>query len=210
MRCTKRLEVSWALVLSISLTSAVALAARAGLAAGPGGEPQKAPPKAPKLPFRTDHPRLLFTKDQLPAIKKRCDGPYAQDYKAMAAWADEQAKHVLLPAFDEKVRAAAQIKDKYARARQGSALLAPIETFGLLWHLTREERYATAGRRLVVAGFEITSEDFDHAVAYDLFYDVLTPEERLDYGTRMVQYLRSKAGPALSEKTAFGRLQLQD
>ena len=168
-----------------------------------GATQQDAFPKTSKLPFRTDRPRLLFTKDQLPAIKKRCDGPYAEEYKAMAAWADEQAKHVLSRAFDEKVRAAAEIKDKYAQARAGSALLAPLETLGLLWHLTGEERYAKAGRRLVVAGFEIASEDFDHAVAYDLFYDVLTPEERLDCGRKMVQYLRSKAGPYMYPELGF-------
>jgi len=40
-------------------------------------------------------------------------------------------------------------------------------------------------------------------VAYDLFYDVLTPQERLDCGRKMVQYLRSKAGPYMYPELGF-------
>ena len=79
----------------------------AGLLLAFGQAAQEGSPKASKLPFRTDRPRLLFTKDQLPAIKKRCEGPYAEDYKAMTAWADGQVRQVLSPAPDGKVRAAA-------------------------------------------------------------------------------------------------------
>jgi hypothetical protein len=69
-----------------------------------------------KLPIRKDHPRILFNKDQLPAIRAKCEGPFAKEYAQMQAQADERVGKIL----PEKRDAAIDADHAYPRSGERS------------------------------------------------------------------------------------------
>ncbi len=129
------------------------------------GVAQDAAPAAPTA-FRNDlrvlpdHPRLLFTRAQIPELKARCEGAHKADYEKMKAWADAH--------LDGNV------------ANGGP-------TFGLLYHLTGEEKYAQAGKVVLKRCFDgrYSSDDrlfqFEKCIMFDLLYPALSTEEREEY-----------------------------
>ena len=92
------------------------------------------------LPIRKDHPRILFNRDQLPAIRKKIAGPFAKEYARLKALAEKRVEEILAEGFVEK--AVVQKVTRKSKPSDG------LEEIGLLWHLTRDERYKQAGLRL--------------------------------------------------------------
>jgi hypothetical protein len=161
-----------------------------------------------KLPIRRDHPRILFNKDQLPAIRKKCEGPFAEEYGRMKAQADKRVDEILAEGWMEQALAE---KDpaNFKNAWKG------LEAIGLLWHVTGEERYAQAGRRLhqllmrqaertldglaeldrrqQAQGKKLVEQAGPLYLSYDLFHDVLdepTRKKSAHLGIRMIPFKR--------------------
>jgi len=163
-------------------------------------------PAQVRLPFKAERPRLVFSKAQIPVIKARCEGPYRDDYQKMVAWANEQAKYVLSGAFAAAWKETMEKKARsWVKMRAIRNLYAPrFQTFGLLWHLTGDKRYAEAGRRVLASMFLLLKDPgavqiridreltLDCAAGYDLFYDALTAEECKTWGDKLFWMLRQK------------------
>ncbi len=108
---------------------------------------------------RKEHPRLLFTKAELPFIRGRIAKPGLKEiYERLKKTVDDQMSQG--PA---RVQA------------QGAArMLVPL---GLLYHITSEEKYGQACRALAVqAPFGVYATE--GTFGYDLVYDLLSPDER--------------------------------
>ena len=160
-----------------------------------------------RLPIRKDHPRILFNKDQLPAIRAKCAGPFAQEYAQMKAQADERVDDILAEGFVQRALA------ERDRVKAGK-IWEGLEGIGLLWHVTGEERYAQAGRRLhellmtmseetvaavsaldrkqMVQGKQLLDRTGPLYLSYDLFYDELSVEVRRNSVHLDVEIMRCK------------------
>jgi hypothetical protein len=165
-----------------------------------------------KLPIRKDHPRILFNTDQLPAIRKKCEGPFAEDYATMKAKADERVEEILAEDFIEKAVASAATRKGISRnARKPWD---GLEEIGLLWHRTGEERYKRSGLRLhdltlkiaektvesvsqldkkqSIQGKELLERSAPLHLSYDLFYDALDEQTRKRSVQLGIQLIRLK------------------
>ena len=126
---------------------------------------------------KKEHPRLLFTKADLPAIRARI------------------AKPSLKPLYD-KLK---QTVDQQMNINMDAAQM--IVPLGLLYHITGDARYGQACREVTVQapfGYYATMGLY----GYDLVYDLLTPGERASCEAKILQ--RVRAGSAQStELTPF-------
>ncbi|KPJ52695.1 MAG: hypothetical protein AMS16_06045 [Planctomycetes bacterium DG_58] len=159
------------------------------------------------LPIRKDHPRILFNADQLPAIRQKVAGPFAKEYAQMKALADKRVDEVLAEDFIEK--AVEQQPTKKGKPWDG------LEEIGLLWHLTKDERYKQAGLRLhellmkrselTIAAVREQGRQAQLAIrnrlqhtgplylSYDLFHDVLdepTRQKSVELGIEIIRLKR--------------------
>ena len=164
-----------------------------------------------KLPIRKDHPRILFNKDQLPAIRKKVEGPFAEMYAKMKAKADKRVNEILTEGFVEKSIADLATRketpwNKTPKPWDG------LEEVGLLWHLTGEEKYKKAGLKiheLMIRVIENTIEAVNKIdkkqaikaknllekapqlpVSYDLFYNELEEPDRKKSARLGVEIIR--------------------
>ena len=170
--------------------------------------PQTAPAQddGATLPFKTERPRLVFSKAQLPVIRVRCERAYKGEYRKMVAWADQEARAVLSDDFSKAWRETIGMRARpWAKNRAIQKLyFARFQTFGLLWHLTGEKRYAEAGKRVVSSLFELVTgtvrlglaggRAIDCAAGYDLFYNAWTPEERKAHGKALFDLFKRLQG----------------
>ena len=113
-----------------------------------------------ELPIRKDHPRILFNKDQLSAIRAKCEGPFAKEYAQLKTQADDRIDEILADGFVGKSLA------ERGRLDAGEAWEG-LEAIGLLWHLTGDERYAQAGRRLHELLIKVSEETIAAVAALD-------------------------------------------
>jgi heparin/heparan-sulfate lyase len=172
-----------------------------------GGAAQAQEVSSQRLPIRKDHPRILFNKDQLPAIRAKCEGPLAKDYAQMKSQADERVDEILAEGFVEE-SLAERDGTSAGKAWEG------LEAIGLLWHLTGDKRYAQAGRRLhellmkmseetiaavaaldrsqTLRGKQMLDQTGPLHLAYDLFYDSLSEEVRQRSLHRNVEIMECK------------------
>ncbi len=120
---------------------------------------------------RHEHPRLLFTKAEVPGIRARIAKPaLAGIYARLKKTVDEQ------------------LAGGMARVQsQGAArMLVPL---GLLYHLTGELKYGQACRELTLkASFGVYATE--GVYGYDLVYDLLSPEERRQCEEKMLAYIQ--------------------
>ncbi len=126
---------------------------------------------------RTDHPRMLLTKDDLPAIRSRCETSHRETWQELKQKADELLDF--------------QPDDRFQSA------IVP-RTLGFVYLVTGDEKYAKAGIPLlrhyaqmhldkVKAGQSASlwpAVDLRRHtyIAYDWLYNAMTPEERLEIG----------------------------
>ena len=158
---------------------------------------------------------MVFAKAQVPVIKARCEEGYRDEYKKMVAWANREVESVLSGDFAKAFKAASEKKQKHQREKTLYNLCSSrSQTFGLLWHLTGEKRYAEAGKRVLslmlsprkaFRGYNLflVGREMDAAAAYDLFYDTLSPEERTTYGKRLLKCIPEKRSRILSSSFAL-------
>ncbi len=121
--------------------------------------------------MRQEHPRLLFTKADLGALRARIATPGLRDIYARL-----------------KQTVDAQLAQGMAHVQsQGAArMLVPL---GLLYHLTGEAKYGQACRELTRnAPFGVYATE--GAYGYDLVYDLLSPEERRQCEQKMLAYIQ--------------------
>jgi hypothetical protein len=108
---------------------------------------------------RKEHPRLLFTKADLPQIRARIANPGLKTiYEQLKKAVDEQMAQGL-----DRVQAVGAAK-----------MLVPL---GTLFHITGEEKYGQACRQITLkASFGCYATE--GAYGYDLIYDLLSSKER--------------------------------
>ncbi len=117
---------------------------------------------------RREHPRLLFTKADIPKLRERISTPGPiRDYYLFA-------KQMI----DDGLRRGSQ------RAKDACVML------GLLYHLTGDERYGQACRDFVVHRGTFGVYAALGLYGYDMVYDLLTPEERRACEDKSVEFLR--------------------
>ncbi|MHB1038441.1 MAG: heparinase II/III domain-containing protein [Pirellulales bacterium] len=122
---------------------------------------------------RKEHPRLLFTKADLPAIRARIAQPGLKPiYERMKKTVDEQ-----LAQGPGRVQAAGAAR-----------MLVPL---GLLYYLTGEEKYGQACREVTLAA-PFGCYATEGAYGYDLAYELMTPDQRGQCEKKMLSYI---AGP---------------
>ena len=157
---------------SVSVRLIVVLVLLGGLSSPTGAQ---AAEKATKMAtIRPEHPRLLLRAEDVEALRRKCKQPlFAPIYAEMIRWADARIA-----------------------AKDG---VGDPATFGLLYQLTREGKYADeAKRRLEI--FKGWPGDFYNSfynikATYDFIYDALTPKERADFAARILgMYTTSNTG----------------
>ena len=126
---------------------------------------------------RKEHPRLLFTKADVPGIKARIAKPGLKPiYEKFKKTVDDQM---------------AQGMEAIA-GKDPSQVLVPL---GLLYHITGEEKYGHACRAVTLkAPFGVYATM--GLYGYDLVYDLLSPEERAACEAKILQ--RARMGNAQS------------
>lgn len=102
-----------------------------------------------------EHPRLLFRKSDLPAIKARIDGPMKAEFDKYRAWWD---KRIAESGYDWQ-------SEEY---QDGVAL-------GVLYQLTGDRKYAEVVRKSKC--LQNDGKFWSHSFAMDLIFDTLTPQE---------------------------------
>lgn len=117
---------------------------------------------------KKEHPRLLFTKADLPDIRRRIRHP------------------ALRPLYERLKRT---VDEQLARG-EGRALSALVP-LGLLYHITGDEKYGQACREATLkASFGVYA--CLGAYGYDLAYDLMTPDERRLCEEKMLAFIRQK------------------
>ena len=114
---------------------------------------------------KKEHPRLLFTKADLPNIRDRI------------------AKPGLKPIYDKLKQI---VDEQMGKNMEASQMLVPL---GLLYHITGDEKYGQACRAVTLKGsfgFYATEGVF----GYDLVYNLLTPEERSACEAKMLAHVQ--------------------
>lgn len=116
---------------------------------------------------RNEHPRLLFTRQQLPVIRARLEtSPLKEDLA------------LLRRTIDEGLR-------RGSDRAQGA-----IVALGVLYHLTGEEEYGEACRKAVLERGDFGVYAALGLYGYDLVYELLTPQERRRCEERSIEFLR--------------------
>ena len=167
-----------------------------------------------RLPVRERHPRILFNTDQVPLIRKKCEGPCAEQYRQMKAETDERLQEILADDFiDKSMESVATRPNIPLRSR--SHPWDGLEAIGLLWHLTNDERYKQAGLRLHEMMMNVTEKTIESIsrldmkkqssqgktlidqsaplyLSYDLFYEVMDESIRKKSARLGIQIVRFK------------------
>lgn len=119
---------------------------------------------------RKEHPRLLFTKSDVPQIRARIAKPGLKPiYERLKNTVDQQMAQGM-----DRVQAV------------GAAKM--LVSLGLLYHITGEEKYGQACRAATLkAPFGCYATE--GAYGYDLTYDLLSPDERRQCETKMLAYI---------------------
>jgi len=117
---------------------------------------------------RNEHPRLLFTKAQLPAIKARLSrSPLREDLQLLRRTLDEGL-------------------------RQGSSRAEnAVVALGLVYHLTGELKYGEACKKAVLERGDFGTYAALGLYGYDLVYDLMTPDERRQCEQKSIDFLRA-------------------
>lgn len=118
-----------------------------------------------------EHPRLLFTKTDLPGIRARIAKPGLKEiYTRLQQTVDSQLAQGV----------------QHVQAQGAARMLVPL---GLLYHLTGEAKYGQACRELtLVASFGVYATEGTYG--YDLIYELLSPEERRQCEQKMLAYIQ--------------------
>jgi hypothetical protein len=120
---------------------------------------------------RKEHPRLLFTKADLPGIRARI------------------AKPALKPIYDALKQVVDGQMEKGAEYMSKQAPSRFVVPAGLLYHITGEEKYGQVSRAATMrAPFDVYATQGGYG--YDLVYDLMTPEERAACETKMLVQAR--------------------
>jgi len=116
---------------------------------------------------RNEHPRLLFTRAQLPAIKARLSqSPLKEDFQLLKRTLDE------------------------GLARGSDRAKNAIVALGVMYHLSGDPKYGEACREAVLRRGDFGVYAALGLYGYDLVYDLLTPEERRQCEQKSVDFLR--------------------
>ena len=118
---------------------------------------------------KNEHPRLLFTREQLPAIKARLSqSPLAEDFELLKKTLDEG----LAKGTD--------------RARNA------IVALGVMYHLTGDVRSGEACKEAVLQQDQFGVYAALGLYGYDLVYDLMTLEERRQCESKAVEFMQKQ------------------
>ena len=116
---------------------------------------------------RNEHPRLLFTKAQLPAIKARlAESPLREDFRLLKRTLDEG------------------LKQGSDRARNA------IVALGVMYQLTGDAKYGEACKQAVLQRGSFGTYAALGLYGYDLVYDLMTPDQRRSCEEKSVAFMR--------------------
>ena len=131
---------------------------------------------------RAEHPRMLLTKDDLPAVRTRCETSHRQTWQELKRGADERLNF--------------QPDDRFQSA------IIP-RTMGFVYLVTGDEKYAKAGipllRHYAQLHLDKVREPWPAAIwpsvdlrrhnyiAYDWLYNAMTTQERLEIGRILLE-----------------------
>ncbi len=131
---------------------------------------------------RADHPRMLFTADDLPEIRQRCQTTHKETWQELKQWMDERLNY-------------------QPEARPQSAIIP--RTMGFVYQVTGEEKYARAGIRLLRYYTDLHLQGIrkggnaniwpavdlrrHNYIAYDWLYAAMTPQERTEIGKMLLE-----------------------
>ena len=172
------------IIVVILLAGPLAALARAAGAGGAADSPPTTTIAGISVPAdcalaRREHPRLLFTKADLPDIRRRiAQQPLKEIYDILKATVDKEL---------------AQGAQRMQRVGAGR-MLVPL---GLLYHITGDQKYGLACRDLTIAApFGVYATE--GAYGYDLIYDLLTPDERRQCEEKILKEIgRPYPGPSV-------------
>lgn len=118
---------------------------------------------------RNEHPRLLFTREQLPAIKARLSqSPLAEDFALLKSTLDD------------------------GLARGTDRARSAIVALGLMYHLTGDPRYGEACKEAVLQRGQFGVYAALGLYGYDLVYDLMTPEERRQCEQKALDFMQKE------------------
>jgi len=131
---------------------------------------------------RPDHPRMLFSADDLPGIRERCRTSMKESYDALKQYADSRIDTVL-------------------SQRPHGAKLALVH--GFMYQITGEEKYARSGiavlkdfaayhlqkvrNGLGAANWEAVALRRNNYIAYDWLYNAMSPTDRRQIGRTLLE-----------------------
>jgi hypothetical protein len=156
-----------------------------------------------------EHPRLLFRKSDLPALRKKADTPEGQTIIAKLKYLLDGANGRKMPSIYSKAQDAYSLgKNKnFTLDSVGVYTFGHIVGYGLLYQLTGDKHYADLGRKsfeLALAGQRDKDDRYSwvapggglragpvlgwYAVGYDLCYDGWDEETREKFGKAIENY----------------------
>jgi len=132
---------------------------------------------------RPDHPRMLFTAEDLPGIRERCKTTHKDTWQELLAWMDRDLERAL--------------QDSWQTAIVG-------RNMGFVYQVTGEEKYARAGIRILkhsaavhlgkLQRRELPAHNWlavrfrrYNSMAYDWLYNAMTPQERQQIGRMILE-----------------------
>ncbi len=153
-----RMWVILAFVLTVCCTILPALSS----------EPYAIPADSPLM--RNEHPRILFTRADLPRLRERIQTVAKDDYQ--------------------------RLSDLFAGNKGPGAGIcaAHARSLGVLYQLSEDRAFAGAAKA-ILAGGEVGYRQIDYTQTYDLIYETLTPEERIALAKPLVELVRRTAKP---------------
>jgi len=132
---------------------------------------------------RPDHPRMLFTADDLPEIRERCETTHKDIWQELVQWMDRDLSR--------------ELEDNWQTAIVG-------RNMGFVYQVTGDAKYARAGIRILkhcaavwlkgLQNRELPAHNWlavryrrYNTMAYDWLYDAMTPAERQDIGRMILE-----------------------
>jgi len=135
-----------------------------------------------------NHPRLFFSKAELPELIKQSQGSKALQFQRLRAWGDAHLDE--LPPTDLG-----------NEERHHESSFSAVTNFGLLYQLTGEKKYFEAGHRWIEKLLQTPIDpegDFlmgffcaSLGQSYDLFYDALSETERSKLKAKLISALEA-------------------